>query len=306
METSATTQEKIPSRRPIRWDDQVSPYLFILPATILFILFVVYPVAYNFRVGLYQWDGINPNMEFIGVDNYLTALKDPFVHTALRNSLAWFFTTVLIQAALGLFIAVALEKGFKGSTIFRSVILIPVALAPALTATVFRIMLEPSYGQINEFLRMIGLSALTQQWLADPKLAFWCVVAVNIWIWTGFSMVMYQAGLQAIPEELAEAALLDGANAWQQFWRVTFPLLKGTHASLLILGAIGTLKTFDIVYLMTGGGPFHASEMPSNYIFTKSFLESKFGYGSALSVLLLLVSLAVTIIQLRLYRRWHS
>ncbi len=303
---SSGIENNIARHRGIQWDDKVSPYLFILPATVVFCLFVLYPLIYNFKIGFYKWDGINPVMQFIGFDNYITAIKDTAVHKALKNSAVWFFTTVFIQATLGLFMAVVLGKGIRGATLFRSIILIPVALAPALTATIFRIMLEPSFGQINEFLRGIGLSSLAKNWLADPGLALWCVIIVNIWIWTGFSMVMYQAGLQAIPEELYEAAVLDGANPWQQFSRLTFPLLKGTHASLLILGAIGTLKTFDIVYLMTAGGPFHASQMPSNYIFTKSFLESKFGYGSALSVLLLLVSLLVTVIQLRLYKKWRS
>jgi raffinose/stachyose/melibiose transport system permease protein len=303
MEISIIKEKKLKRRRKIQWDDKVSPYLFILPATIIFCLFVVYPLVYNFRIGAYKWDGINPEMQFIALQNYIAAFQDIAVHKALKNSVIWFFTTVLIQAGIGLFMAVVLDKRIRGGAFFRSIILIPVALAPALTATVFRIMFEPSFGQVNEFFRSIGLSSLTRNWLADPNLVLWCIIAVNIWIWTGFSMMMYQAGLQAIPEELYEASVLDGANPWQQFSQITFPLLNGTHATLLILGAIGTLKTFDIVYIMTGGGPFHASQMPSNLIFTRSFLESKFGYGSALSVLLLSVSLLVTIVQLRLYKR---
>lgn len=286
----------------MRWDDDISPYLFLLPAFILFCLFVLYPLFYNFQIGFFKWDGINPQMQFIGAQNYLHAFGDSAWQLSLWNSLLWFLTTVFIQAALGLFLAVALNRGILGASFFRATVLIPVALAPALTAVLFSNMFEPSYGQINQFLQFINLDFLAQNWLADPKLAIWCIITVNIWIWTGFSMVMYQAGLQLIPDELYEAAILAGASSWQQFRYLTFPLLRGTHAALLILGAIGTLKTFDIVFLMTRGGPYHASEMPSNYIFVKTFFESQFGYGAAMAVLLLLLALIITVLQLRLYR----
>jgi len=286
----------------LRWDDDISPYLFLLPALILFGLFVIYPLVYNFRISLYKWDGISPEMKFIALDNYVKAFTDSAGRSAMGHSVLWFFVTVFVQAALGLFLALAFNQRLRGITLFRTIFLIPVALAPALTAIVFGNLYEPTYGQVNEFLRSLGLDSLTQNWLADPKVVIWAIMFVNIWIWTGFSLVMYQAGLTLIPDVLYEAAVLDGASGWQKVRFITIPLLKSTHATLLILGAIGTLKTFDIVFLLSRGGPYHASEMPSNYIFIKSFFESQFGYGSAMAVLLGLIALGGTVFQLRLYR----
>jgi raffinose/stachyose/melibiose transport system permease protein len=179
---------------------------------------------------------------------------------------------------------------------------LPVVISPAVTAYVFRRIFNANDGELNLILGAVGLGALQQAWLADPKIALYALAAVNIWQWTGLSFLMYYAGLTLIEESFYEAARMDGANFFQLIWHITVPLVRPTSFALLILGVIGALKTFDIVFLVTGGGPGRSTEFLSTYIYKKAIQEFNAGYASALSVVMLLVALLLTVIQLRAYR----
>ena len=186
-------------------------------------------------------------------------------------------------------------------TVYKVIFFLPVVTAPAISAFVFR-RIYSADGELNQVLSALGLGDLTQVWLADPKLALYSVAAINIWHWTGFSFLLYFAALTLIDRSVYEAALIDGANFFQMLRHITLPLLKPTHFTLITLGVIGSLKTFDVVYLTTGGGPGRATELMATYIFKKSIVEFDVGYASALSIVLLVLAVTITVVQQRFQR----
>ncbi|MCL5985218.1 MAG: sugar ABC transporter permease [Actinobacteria bacterium] len=190
-----------------------------------------------------------------------------------------------------------------GRSIYRSIVFVPAIVAPVVIGYTFGNMLNYTYGTVNEFFRHIGLGFLALNWIGSPKLAMYTIIFINIWQWTGFSVVLYLAGLQNIPQELYDAAKIDGAGFFQTITKITFPMLTSTHFSLLILGSIGAIKIFDIVYVMTVGGPAHVTEVLATHVFLENFKLNHTGYASAVSVILLIVALTITLSQLRLYRR---
>ncbi|MCC6612275.1 MAG: sugar ABC transporter permease [Anaerolineae bacterium] len=276
-------------------------YLYILPMLSLVVAFIYYGIIYTADVSLYDWNGISLNRKFIGLDNYQAILRDPVFFQALKNTFLFMFVTILTQMVLGLTIAVLLRSQVRLKSIYKIIFFVPVVLASAVVSYIFRQILNANGGELNAALTAMGLESLAHPWLADPATALLALAAINIWQWTGFSFMMYFAALTVIDEHLYEAARIDGANFWQRVFYVTIPLLRPTHFSLIILGMIGTLKTFDIVYLTTNGGPGRSTEMLSTYIFKRGILEFDAGYSAALSIILLLIALVLTVVQLRAY-----
>lgn len=280
-----------------------SGYIFILPLVILFSIFIVYPIGYNFIISFYDWNGINIEKTFIGFDNYAALLKDPIMYKLLKNFVVFAIFTITIQAVLGLIFASFFMRKIKLSGFYRIIFYIPVIATPAIVGNIFSKILETNRGYLNVILQGVGLGDFTQQWLADPKWALICIIFVNIWQWTGYSMLMYYANMLNIPSDIYEAATIDGANKFQQFSRITFPLLRGTHFTLFIMGMLGSLKCFDLPYVLTKGGPNYATEFFSTYIYKKSFNLFKQGQASAIVVLMFIIAMVITLIQLKLYYR---
>jgi raffinose/stachyose/melibiose transport system permease protein len=219
----------------------------------------------------------------------------------LRNFAVFFVGTVFPQAFLGIIIAYIINRKVFAGTVFRTVLYMPSILTLSIIGIIFSRMMEPNIGVINTTLRALGLNSFALQWLGRPSEALFSLILVNVWTWTGFSMLLYNVNMTHIPEELYEAATIDGANGFQQFFRITFPLLKNTHLSLILLGSISCLKTFDLPYVLTKGGPNHATEFFSTYIYLLSFDYFDQGRSSALVVLLFILALLLTVIQLRMY-----
>ncbi|MGS2619647.1 carbohydrate ABC transporter permease [Micromonospora sp. LZ34] len=278
----------------------VGNYLYLLPALVLVGGVVYFSVGYTFWLSLVKWDGISPQVEFVGLDNYTTAVRDPVLWMALKHSLI-FSVAIVIQMAIGLVAAVLLHSRIPGRTVYKVIIFLPTMLATAVMAPVFREILATD-GPLNQSLRAVGLDALAQSWLADPDLALYSLIAINVWQWTGLSFILYYAGLTQIDPEIYEAARLDGAGNGRILLSIITPMMRGTHVTLLILGVMGVLKTFDVVFLVTGGGPANATEFLPTYIYETTITRFDAGYGAALSVILLLISLAFTIWQMRRYR----
>ncbi|MDR4947277.1 carbohydrate ABC transporter permease [Neobacillus cucumis] len=278
-------------------------YLYILPAFLLMGVFVYYTIGDTIYTSFFDWNGISPYKTFIGLTNYLNIFKDPIFYISLKNTVIFLFLTIFIQMFLGLLIAVLLNANVKFKGVYKVIFFLPTVLSAAVISQVFRQIYNASNGELNNFLTSIGLENLAKSWLADPDIALYSIASINIWEFTGFSMIMYFAALTVIDKSLFEAARLDGANFLQIMRSIIFPQLRFTHYSLIILGVIGALKTFDIIYLTTGGGPGRSTEFISTYIFKKAILEFNAGYSSALSVILLLIALVVTVIQLRIYRK---
>lgn len=282
---------------------ELQNYLFILPIVLLFLGLVVYPLIYNIVISFYDWNGISLEKTFNGFQNYVTVLQDPVFKKILFNFVVFALVCIVVQAFFGLIFASLFMRKIRFSGIYRILFYLPVIATSTIVGNIFSKIFETNRGYLNGFLRLIGLDSLCQQWIADPKLALGCVIFVNIWQWTGYSMLMYYANMLNIPQSLYEAATMDGASAIQQFTKITFPLLRGTHFTLFVMGVLGSLKCFDIPYVLTRGGPNYATEFFSTYIYTKSFDLFKQGEASALTVIMLIIALIITAVQLKLYFR---
>lgn len=282
---------------------QFQSYLYLLPAFIVFAIFIAYTIFFVFRISFYQWDGFSPNMQFVGFKNYEAIWKSGQLQVALRNFVLFFVLSVSMQLLLGMVLAVSLRVQTVIRTIIKSIIFIPVVLTPIVIGYVFSNMLESNLGFVNTLLHNLNLDFLAQNWLSDPKFALASIIVISIWQSTGFSMIMYIAGIVSIPNEVFEAAKIDGAGPIKTFFRVTFPMLKSTHATMLILSAIGALKVFDIVWVLTGGGPGNTTATFSTLIMKESFDSFRQGTSSALSVILILLALLITAFQVALYNR---
>lgn len=278
----------------------VTGLLFLLPALALFAVFVVYPIVYNVQASTLDWDGVNL-ATFVGLDNYVRLFQDPTFLITLRNSAYWIPLTIVPQALIGFLLALALNRGIFASTAYRAIFFIPAILSPIVVGIVWQRIMDPFNGVFAEVGRATGVPGLGGNLLADPQTAIFAVIAVNVWMWTGFSMLFYLSGLQLIDSSVLEAAKIDGANGFQTTVRITFPLLKSTHLSLLLLGIIGSLKTFELVYVLTQGGPAHASEMLPTYAFQQAFQLQSVGYASTISVVLIVIAVASSLSLVRVF-----
>jgi raffinose/stachyose/melibiose transport system permease protein len=277
-------------------------YLYILPLFVFILGFVYFAIGYTIYVSFLDWNGFSRRREFIGLENFAEMFDDRIILRALKNTALFGILAIVMQMLLGFLLAVLLKTRIRFKTVYKTIFFLPVVLAPAVISYIFRHIYQAEGGPLNTFLESIGLGALQQAWLADPSFALYALTLINIWQWTGFSFLLYFAALTLIDEHLYEAARIDGASFMQVLRYITFPLLKSTHLTLVILGFIGALKTFDIVYLTTGGGPGRATEFMSTYIFKEAILEYNAGYSAALALLVVVLCITSTAIQLYLYR----
>lgn len=276
-------------------------YFFILPIFLLFATFIIYPVIFNIYISFFDWNGINAEKIFVGFDNFVKIFYDPVFPKILRNFVKFAIFTILIQAFLGMVFASFFIRRIRGSAFFKTILYIPVIATPAIVGNIFSKILETNQGYLNEALRFLGLDMLAKQWLADPKYALVWIIIINIWQWTGYSMLMYYVNMLNISQDIYEAAAIDGANAFQQFIRITFPMLRSTHFTLFVMGVLGALKCFDLPYILTKGGPNYSTEFFSTYIQKKSFELFDQGGASALAVIMLVIAMIITFVQMRIY-----
>ena len=277
------------------------PWLYVLPALILIVGIIYVGIGYTGWVSTLDWSGIGDGARQIGFGNFIAAAKDPVFWQALQHVAIFGVLTIVIQMVLGLIMAILLSSSSVwGRPVYKVLIFLPVVLAPAAVATAFRSILAPQ-GQLNGLLGALGLHS-TAAWLADPNIALYSLAAINIWQWTGFSFLLYQAAISQIDQNLFEAAAIDGAGTWKTIRYILLPQLGGTHATLALTGCIGALKTFDIVYLTTGGGPGRSTEFLTTYIYKQVIEQYHAGYSAALSLILLVLALILTTIQIRAYR----
>ncbi|WP_242622764.1 carbohydrate ABC transporter permease [Lachnoclostridium sp. Marseille-P6806] len=281
--------------------ETLTNYLFILPLLILFLTFFAYPILYNFIISFYDWNGISVTKSFAGLANYRTVMSDRVMKAVLKNFVIIALGTTLPQAFFGIIFASFFRRHIRFAGFYRIAFYLPAICTVTIVGNVFSKIFETNRGYLNVMLRSAHLDFLCQPWLAAPHTALLCILFVNIWQWTGYSMLMYYAGMLNIPDDLYEAAAIDGAGPVQQFRHITFPLLRGTHYTLVILGVLGALKCFDLPYVLTDGGPAHATETFSTYIYTKSFNTFKQGQASAIVVLMFMIAMAITVIQLKMY-----
>ena len=275
-------------------------YLFILPLILLSFVMIYYCIIRTVMVSFTDWNGMTDTMNFVGLKNYAKLVKDKTFWTAVVNNIIFFFGTVFVQAAVGFLLAVLLKKKLPGSNVFKAVYFMPIAMATSITTAIFKIIMDPTNGSLNNFLRAIHLDMFAVSWLGDKRYALLSENIVNIFQWMGFSMITYYAGLMALPDDVYEAAKIDGAGFWRTTVSVTFPMLKGTTNVLLILGIVGSLKTFDIVKLLTAGGPGRSTTVLNTYLYEKAFKDFNAGGAAAIGVAILIIAMIMSFLQIKL------
>jgi raffinose/stachyose/melibiose transport system permease protein len=279
------------------------PYFYIAPIVVLSLVVIYYCIGFTVVSSFTDWDGMSSTMSFIGLKNYTKLFNDRTFYIALRNNLVFFAGTIFTQAALGLFLAVLLKQKMRGSNLFKAVFFLPISMAPTIIAAIFRIILNPTFGDLNTFLRSMHLEFLAKAWLGDPKYALLSIIVVNIFQWMGFSMIMYYASLMALPDDVYEAAYVDGAGFWKTLFFITVPMLKSTTNVLIILGIVGSLKTFDIVMLLTKGGPGRSTAFLNTYLYENALNNFKGGYAASIGVMILIIAFIMSILQMYLSGR---
>lgn len=272
-----------------RWRKRTTVAVFLAPATILYALFVLVPIVQGVYYSTFEWNGLQPLADFIGLDNYREALADPKFRGALRHVTVILVMSLVVQLPFALGIAVLLTQRLRGRALLRLLFFLPYVLSEVITAVVWKLLLQPA-GLVDGLLETFGLDRFGQLWLADPEVVLSTVFVVVSWKYFGFHMILYLAALQGIPAELEEAAAIDGATKWKTFRHVVLPLLGPTIRISVFLSIIGSLQLFDMVWVLTGGGPVSASETMATYMFDRGFKRSRFGYGSAVAVIVFLIS----------------
>ena len=272
-----------------------SPALFVLPALVFFLIFVIYPALSTVWLSLCEWNGVSANKVFVGLDNYVRLVQDPQVWSALKNNIIWIVVTICVPTVLALFLAVALTMPrLKGVTFFRVTLFMPSIVS--IVAIVWKWIFNQSFGTLNQILDFIGLSSLKTSWLGNPRTALGALLGAGSWTHYGFCMVIFLAALQSMDNSLIEAAMIDGANAFQRFIYVKIPLLKNTITLVVLNSMIGSFKVFDIIWASTQGGPYHSTEVVSTYLYNQAFVLNNTGMGAAAAIFLMVIIMVCSVV----------
>jgi multiple sugar transport system permease protein len=295
-----STNRFAPEARPhgiSLWRDRALPYLLIAPTVMVLLALSIYPLLYSVRVSLQTGSGEAAHWSLA---NFSRLVTDGFFISALGHTVIYAVVALTFEFLLGLGLASLLDRSMRGRAIFRAVLLIPMLIPPVVVGVVWRLMLNADFGAVNGTLKSLGINTQALTWTASPKLALASVIAVDIWQWTPFMFLVLLAGLQAIPQEPYEAAMIDGASAWQTFRHVTLPLLRPAILVALLLRTMDLLRVFDQIFILTEGGPGFATETVSLYIYRAAFRFFDFGYAAAMSFVLLLLTNIISIGYIRL------
>ncbi|HEX2981156.1 MAG TPA: sugar ABC transporter permease [Anaerolineaceae bacterium] len=266
---------------------------FLALPLLVYTVIVIVPLVTSFYYSFTDWNGFNPSFDFVGAKNFLKITTDPTFANAIKNTLIWMAAAMIVPTGAGLAIALVLHSGIRGANFFKSVFYLPICLSLAVVGQVWIWIYHPDWGLLNLTLTGLGLDPWTNAWLANPDTALAAVILAWSWQQIGLAMVIFLAGLTSVPAELTEAAEIDGANYWQSLRHVIVPLLSPATVVVIALAIINSLKSFDVVYIMTGGGPFHSSDTLAMMMYNESFEKYYVGYGSAVSVVLFIIAMVV-------------
>ncbi len=280
----------------------LAPYLWILPAILVYGIFKLGPLIGGIYLALLRWDGIE-EPRFIGLRNFDKILNDKLTLMVLGNNVEYAVITVVGKIVLSLFLAIMLNQALRGRTFYRTGLFMPVVMSFVVIGILWRWLFNTEFGLINNLLENLGLGFLALDWLGDTNIALKSLTLVDIWKWYGFHMVIFLAGLQSIPDELYEAARIDGASVWQQFLHVTLPMLQPVMIVNVTISVMGAFNVFDIPYVMTEGGPANSTNVMALHIFLRGFKFYRFGFSAALSYVLLTIVTLVAALQLWLMTR---
>lgn len=280
--------------------------VFLAPAVFFLLVFLLYPLFSSFRLSLLDWNGLGSGARYVGFDNWLRLLDDALFWHALSNNLLLGLLSVLIQLPIALILALMLDKASHGSRLLKILYFLPLLMSSVALGVLFKNVYDPNFGPINGFLQFLHLDGWAQDWLGDTRFALGAVIAVICWQNIPFYMVLFLAGLSSFPAELDEAARLDGASEATIFWRIKLPHLRGTIRTGALLAFIGSLCYFDLIFVMTEGGPEGASELMATYMFRTVFSSFQLGYGSTVASAMFIVVMLVAAAIMRLTRRYET
>lgn len=287
-------------RRLFRY--QRAGYLFVLPGVLYMLFFVGYPIVYNIILSFQdvtQKNLINGERTFVAFSNYLELFRDSVFTSSILNTLLYTVCCLVLQFAIGFLLALFFSKNFSFAKPIRGLLMMPWMIPITVTALMFKFIFGTDVGILNYILKSLGLIGSNIDWLTSPLTAMLALVVANVWIGIPFNMILISTGLTTIPAELYESAALDGAGRWQSFTKITLPLLRPTIESVLILGFIYTFKVFDLVFVMTGGGPVNATQMLSTYSYKLSFSMYQYSKGAAVANVLFVILMLVGMLYLR-------
>ncbi|HHV10121.1 MAG TPA: sugar ABC transporter permease [Clostridiales bacterium] len=281
--------------------NKINIAVFVLPAFLLYAVFALVPIGYNVYLSFFQTDMMSP-AKFVGLKNYINLFNDGTFTRALRNNIFMVMGSLIAHLPLALLFGNILFQKIKGSHFFQTVFFLPCVICGVAVGLTWSFVYNSEFGLLNKLLEIIGLGSLKQAWLANKNLALFCVIIVVMWQFVGYHMIIQIAAMKNIPGSLYEAAGLDGASKWKQFTAITFPLIKPILKVDAVLIITGSLKYYDLVAVMTGGGPNHATELMSTYMFYQGFRTLKYGYSSAIGVILLLLCICSVLLSNLVFR----
>jgi raffinose/stachyose/melibiose transport system permease protein len=293
------TGNTVPRFKP----EVLTGFAFVIPALVLYLVIEVFAIPYNIYIGFQKWNGFRPP-EWVGLDNYKTLFEDPlFVNAALHN-FYFIIASLMIMMTLGLFIAIILDSGIPGAGIFRGLVFLPVITPSIVVGLAWTRVLSAQNGLLNQTLDIIGLGSLKSNWLGNPSLALSTVIAVFIWRWVGYGVILFGAALLDIDEDIKDASAIDGANTLQTVRYIVIPLLRPIILIMGIWYTIMSIRVFALVFILTNGGPFDASEVINTYLYKQVFTYFDIGLGSAMANLVLLTLIVIAVIRSQLTKRF--
>jgi raffinose/stachyose/melibiose transport system permease protein len=281
------------------------PYLMLSPAILLLAVFVYVPVVENLRYSLYRWSSLSPVWEFVGLGNYRELLADPIFWRALGHNTVYAVVSLAVQVCGGLVLAATLEAGVlrnRTSSFFRIAFFIPSILPITVIGLLWTLLYQPSIGLFAQIFEALGVPSLAHAWLGEEGTALYAIVLVSQWQWTGYIAVLFIVAIRTIPNELYEAASLDGAGRIRQFFSITVPCVREMTLVMASITVFGAVKVFDIVWVMTGGGPNGSSEVLATLMYRSAFRNDVVGYASTVAVVMFCLSLVFGLLQIRLQR----
>lgn len=294
-------RRRVPARKRREWIDA---YLLVAPALITFVALVVYPLFSTIYLSLFDYGLTDARIRFIGLANFAELMEDSVFWRSLGNNFTILVVSVIVQVGLGIVLAAVIDRGIRwGKSIFRTLNFAPVVMSAVAVGILWQLIYDPSVGLANWFVRLFGLQPPSQGWLGDPNIVIYSILVAACWQYTGYVMVIALAGMQSVSQELYEAAAIDGATEIQKFFAVTIPSIRNVIIAVVLITMIGAVKVFDIVYVLTRGGPANASQVMGTYIYYNAFTINRAGYASAISVILLVFALVLGFFQLRLSYR---
>ena len=280
--------------------------LFLLPAFTFLSVFVLWPILSSVNLSFYEWNGITASRRFAGFANWRMLVADDVFWKALVNNLIVVCLSIAIQMPIAMALAVLIHRGGRALKIFKVVYFFPMLMSTVAIGVLFKAVYDVNFGAITPLARALGAGALTRDWLGDPGIALFSVVAVICWQFIPFYMILFVARLVSIPDELRDAAAMDGATGAQCFWRVELPLLRGILITAMTLSLIGSLKYFDLIWVMTEGGPSHATELMATYMYKQAFASYRMGYGSTIATAMFALVMFAALATIALGQRRRS